>query len=1034
MRRPLPVNKIIIAIALPAALLLTVFRQSPEGLITFGIGDREVRAAPGAPAVAAHKHHNLTKLDVFNRTLVRIREQYVDPERIDPKRMLFASLDSVQFNVPEVLIEPYPERDEVVVVVNDKSETFSTKDVDSPWRLSGKLKKIFTFIQANMNPGADLAAVEYAAVNGMLSTLDPHSVLLDPEAAEEMDISTSGHFGGLGIVIGMRKGNLTVIKPILGTPAHEAGVKAGDHIFKINEEHTEHLTLNQSVSRMRGKEGTSVTIWVKRKNGSGSETLRFDLVRAIIQVDSVKSKLLSKNVGYLKIESFQGTTARELKSHMDKLEKQGATAWVVDLRWNPGGLLEQAIQVSDVFLEHGTIVTTVSGREREARRAKKAGTHVKAPVVVLVNGSSASASEIVAGALKNLDRAVIVGSTTFGKGSVQILYDNSDGSKLKLTIAEYLTPGDLSIQSLGVPPDIELVRMRVPDDVTKPADRVRLLRTKHTFREADLDSHLTSKHAKSGPGPAETVSFLYEPPADAEAALAEGEDGEPLPDDEIEPVTDDIVEDFEIKFARDLAAQSRSGKRSKMLEDGSKFFAKRRADEEAKVIAALGKLGIDWNAPTGKSATGAAIDARIAVTMEDGAPLRTGEVKAGDTVKFTATVTNKGSGPAYRVLVVGESEDRLFDELELPIGKLEPGQTRTFAAFIKVPQDNLDRIDRLTFKVHEHNGVTAAIDPVKLRVVSQPRPVFAYAHHLIDDGNGDGLLQKNEPMRLRVTIKNIGDGKAHDATALLSNTSGGNIDGVNITKGRFVFDDGLKPGESRTVEFAFGANELFDKKQLVLELLVYDSVLRETVTEKLRYDVASPSAGPRAQGGAVVITRPDVPLLEGAGADTQVLATAPKGSVFAVTGQLGPYLRIDLGDGTPAFVMESNAAKTSKKPRAKITERWQVTPPTLALTLPNLETNKGSYVLEGRASDDSHVEDVYIFVSNREAKIDNRKVFYRSNRGGKSTDALDFRHEIPLWPGNNLVTVVVRENDEVKSMKFLYLYRTEGPAHLSTAK
>ena len=228
MRSRLSSTTLIAGSALLIALALTIFNPSKHSLFDpLDMKYREVAAAPGQPMPAAQRH-DLAGLQVFNVTLVRIRDAYVDPGRISPKGMLYAALDSVQFNVPEVLVEPYPDRDEVVVVVNDKRQKFSTSEVDSPWRLAGKLKRVFRFIEANMNPGADLADVEYSAVNGMLRTLDPHSVLLDPETAREMDVSTSGKFGGLGIVIRMVDGKLTVQRPMKGTPAMAAGVK-NDH-------------------------------------------------------------------------------------------------------------------------------------------------------------------------------------------------------------------------------------------------------------------------------------------------------------------------------------------------------------------------------------------------------------------------------------------------------------------------------------------------------------------------------------------------------------------------------------------------------------------------------------------------------------------------------------------------------------------------------------------------------------------------------------------------------------------------------------
>jgi carboxyl-terminal processing protease len=1038
MRRPLPPNGIIVSSALVAALLLTVFRQSPEGLFTFGVGEREARAAPGAPANAAlkRKKHNLTALKVFNLALVRVRDAYVDARRIDPRKMMFAALDSVQLNVPEVLIEPYPERDQVVVVVNDKNQTFSTKDVDSPWRLSGKLKDVFRFIQANMNPGADLAQVEYSAVNGMLSTLDPHSVLLDPEAANEMDVSTNGYFGGLGIVIGMRKGKLTVIRPMPGTPAFRAGIKANDYIFRINSEATDHLTLNGAVSRMRGKEGTKVTIWVKRK--ATNADLRFDLVRARIRVVSVESQYLdTHHVGYLKIKNFQQSTAREVRNEMNKLRQQGATSWVLDLRRNPGGLLEQAIQVADLFVDRGTIVTTVGGKERDARRATRKGTDKTAPVVVLVDGQSASASEIVAGALKNLDRAVVVGTPTFGKGSVQILYENKDGSKLKLTIAEYLTPGDISIQSVGVPPDIELARMHVPKQVKGPKDRVRLLRTRHVFRESDLDAHLTSKHAKAAAGAAETVKFLYEPPKGA-TPVAEVDPEEPglLPEEGVEDPfeeeiaeSDGFVEDFEVRFARDLAAMAKTANRSRVLKDAKRFLGKRRLEEQKRVRSALADLNIDWTTPAERTASSADLKATIEVVQADGTPLADHTVRAGQTVRIRGTVTNSGTGPAYQVHAQANGDDRVFDEAELVFGRVDPGQSRSFQAWINVPQSALDRVVPLRFAFSEFNGAPVAAKPVRLRVIAHDRPLFAYSHQLIDDeGNGDGLVQIGEKTKLLVTFKNIGAGRAHEVTAILSNRSGGNLDGIVINKGRYQFSEGIKPGEEKTVEFAFSTNDLFDKPELVLELSVYDPILSEAVTEKLKYPIRPNSAGPKQLSGAIKVAKPNVALLEGAAADAGSVASARRGVVLPLTGAENGFYRVALADGRPAFIAASSGRVLGRAGQpGQVRMLWQATPPKLSLDLPALESSHDRYTLRGQAVDDVYVEDIYIFVSNREAKIDNKKVFYKSNRGNKDPTQLSFRHDLPLWPGSNLIAVVVRGRHEVQTTRYLYIHRNTEP-------
>lgn len=1002
-------NGFIIIAAAVVALLLTLVRPSPEG-ISVGFGDREVRAAPGQVAAKKTKH-DLTALDVFNVTLVRIRDAYVDPSRIDPKKMLFEALDSVQFNIPEVLVEPYPERDEIVVVVNDKKQTFSTREVDSPWRLSSKLKKVFRFIEAHMNPGADLAQVEYAAVNGMLQTLDPHSVLLDPEVAREMDVSTSGKFGGLGIVIRMYKRKLTIVRPMKNTPAMEAGLQRGDHIYKINDELTEHLTLNEAVDRMRGTPNTAITLQVKRRGIK--DPMVVELKRAIIRVESVESRMLSSNIGYIKLKQFSGRSQQEIKEAMEELDKKGAKGWVLDLRSNPGGLLEQAIKISDLFVDSGTIVTTVGGREREPRRAGRKNTD-KRPLTVLVNGNSASASEIVAGALKNLDRAIVIGGNTFGKGSVQVLYDNKDGSKLKLTIAQYLTPGDRSIQSLGIVPDIALHRMMVPKKNDSHTDFLRLLPASRSHKEKDLEAHLTSRYAKNTDKPTFKLSYLYEPPK-RDALLAEDNDesgGDPREDD-FDDLDNDFYEDFEIKLARDIAARTKDGNRKAMLKTARGLLDRHRSEQHAKLSRVLGALSVDWSEDKGEGK--AQLEASVTTDKQT--------YQAGDIVELTGTVTNRGTVPAYQVQARIKADSYTFNDSELTFGMVPPGQTRTWKTRVKLPRDTRDRVDRLEFAFADASESKIKAAPLSLRVVAADRPVFAYSYQLLDDSNGDGLVQRAESYRLRVTVKNTGKGLANDTTAVLRNASG---DGVTLKHARFEMGD-LKPGEQKTVEFQFDTTNALKAKEAVVELSVYDNKLRESVVEKLRYKVAGASAGPAREKGYARIVRENTPIYQGASGDSGIVATADKGGSFKVTGRQGSWYRIALDGGRPGFVAANSVKRTSVKlGQAKLTPNWQVTPPSITLKIPSYTTNEKNYRLSGQINDDSHVEDVYIFVSNYADKVENKKVFYKSNRKGDREDLMTFATDIPLWPGTNRVTVVARENDEVKSTHTMFILRTGG--------
>jgi len=1015
MRRRLSLNVLVVALAAATALVLTVVQRSPEGLVPLTLDTPAVRAAPGETVVAGH---DLTALKIFNLTLVRVKERYVDPSRIDPKKMLYQALDSVQFNIPEVLVAPNPDKNEVSVTVNDKTETFQTDDVDSPWRLAAKLKKIFKFVQSNMNSGADLAQVEYAAVNGMLSTLDPHSTLLDPEAAREMDLTTSGKFGGLGIVIRMVDKKLTVIRPMKDTPAWRAGIKAGDHIVKINTEPTENLTSNEAVDRMRGEPKTPVTLWIERKGTQG--LMRFDLSRDVIRLESVVSKLLDKNVGYIRIKQFSSTTAAEVAQAMDDLSARGAHAWVLDLRWNPGGLLEQAVETADLFVDSGTIVTTVSGKKREPHRAERGPGDPNAPLAVLVNSGSASASEIVAGALKNLDRAVIIGTRTFGKGSVQELYDNEDGSKLKITVAEYLTPGDRSIQNLGIVPDVALQRMYVPDKDDAAEDIIRLQAPSHSYGEKDLDRAIVSAYARDTDKPAYDLPFLFVKPVQATKPVdANADPNTPAAQQDDEPIDEDEVkEDFEIDFGRDVvAAASNDNNRTAEIRDIKKLIAAKRAEQDKALSDALSKIAVDWTAAPASQSGAAKLEVSVAAAPGE-------SVHAGDLVTLTGTVKNTGTGPAWRVMARLHADDPYFDDYELVFGKVNPGETKTFTQRVQLPKDAVDRVDQLTVDVKEAKNAPAIVSPVTLKISASPRPTFAFGYDLIDDGNGDGLVQKGESFRLRVSFKNAGVGTAAETTALLRNDSG---DGLELGKSRFELGE-LKPGDNKSAEFSFQVDDNIKGPNVIVELAVYDAVLGTQETEKLTFPIHDAAPAVTAASG-VVEAKKKLDVRQGAADDADVIANVSSGAKLKVLGTTGTWTKVEVA-GRPGFVPSSSVSRSSGAPSGSVSDRWQVTPPNITLGSSQLEVASGTYSLAGTVSDDTHVEDVYVFVSNQGAKIDGRKVFYKSNRGGAKDSKLDFKTDVPLWPGSNQITIVARENSDVRSIHTFFVFR-DGPVTAS---
>lgn len=329
------------------------------------------------------------------------------------------------------------------------------------------------------------------AIVGMLRTLDPHSAFMPPDMYKEMQVETEGSFGGIGIEITIKDDQLMVVSAIEETPAQMAGIKAGDRIIKVNGKPTKGMSLLDVVHKMRGPSGTKVTISIMREGFTKPKD--FIITRAIIKIKSVKWQRKEDNIGYVRITNFNKTTDSELENALKELEKKKLKGFILDLRNNPGGLLDQAVDVTDFFLEKGELIVYTKGRTenqnlRFSSRGKKP--HIKSPIVILVNAGSASASEIVAGALQDIGRSIIVGTKTFGKGSVQTIIPLSDGSGLRLTTAKYYTPKGRSIQEKGIEPDIVIENL-LPGK-KKPNARI--------MREKELKEHMEGKSTEESEG------------------------------------------------------------------------------------------------------------------------------------------------------------------------------------------------------------------------------------------------------------------------------------------------------------------------------------------------------------------------------------------------------------------------------------------------------------------------------------------------------------------------------------------------------
>lgn len=998
----------------------------------------------------------LTKALVVQRTLELIADEYVDPKRVVPRDLLLSALNAVQRDVAQVLVQVDPQGQKATIRADDKEISITVADVKGPWDVLAKIRTVFAFLEGTLkdSPDIDLREVEYAACNGMLKTLDPHSVLFSPEAYKDFSVGTSGKFGGLGIVIAIRDKMLTVMSTMAGTPAAGAGLQKFDRIMQINGESTSTMTINEAVNRLRGDPKTEVTLHVHRDGKDGwAGNKPFKLIREEIKVASVESKPLADGIGYVRLKQFAEQTTADLVKAMAEFKATGHDkGLVLDLRGNPGGLLDQARRVADLFVKEGVIVISDGRKDgREELPAKDDKNEPNYPIVVLVNSGSASASEIVAGALKNLDRAVIVGETSFGKGSVQKVEKNipPEGAALKLTIAQYLTPGDISIQGVGITPDIEL------NPMTVDVQELDLTADPPIYRESDLAAHLSNVKAKEGGRPLEVVKYALSR-EDRIALRERGGDPE-----------DQFALDAQIAFSQRFlkALGPQTDKRAELVKKAKGFLETYKSEEQKKIADELQKLGVDWSDEGSKPGFDAS---KISVTVE---PSKTNaEVTAGEPLELKVTVTNNGTVPLYRLRAQTKSDAGIFDGKELVFGRIDPGKSRSWTApmgwcepegykpgsttqtpkdaprVCRIPKDTHTRADAIKIKFEEAHEHVPAEAVVKTTVKALPRPSFAYSFQIADDveGNGDGALQIGEKASLWLTVKNIGQGKSWDTEASIHNLSG---EGLLLRDARFDISN-MGPGEEKRVRFTFDVMPALKDNEAKLQLAIRDADLRESASERVVTPIRTALTVGKSSGTFKAEAGP-YGLFEYPSTAYKAFGELPKDGVLGVTGSVSvggqDWIRIDLGSGRfafaqknagklgsgtlppppkPAKAISSSAAKKGETAPPNGTQPWldllSHSPPVIEVDTLDLVTRTDKAHLKGFAMDGDRVLDMYVFVGSR-------KVYYRSNKGGPDPKKEAFELDLPLRPGVNFVSVWARENSETLQRK-VFVIRRDGPS------
>jgi carboxyl-terminal processing protease len=581
------------------AALIVLLRVAP--LPAFGPAGGGRMATPGG--------HPGSSQSVSSQAFMYIDAFYVDPKRIAPVPLLESAFRSIEATYPAVIIDVAADKKSATVRAAGFDRTFDLSDLEGTAEVARVIDEVVGFVAERLGAEVEKDKLLYLAINGALRVLDPHTNIFSMKHFKDFKTSTSGSFGGIGFTFNAVDGELTIISPIPDTPASRAGLRSGDKILFIDGVPTTNMSSDGAVGRMRGEPGTPVTLTIAREGWS--EPHDFPIIREIIKIVSVESRLLDGGEGapvvYARVKNFQTDTSSELAAAIRKLETPGAAGVILDMRDNPGGLLDEAVKLADGFLDEGPIVSTRnrSGRGKVESAGAADRSFTRLPLVLLVNRGSASASEIVSAALQD-KRALLIGERTFGKGSVQQAFPLTDGGGVLVTVAQYLTPGDVSIQSIGIEPDIALEPVLVSENRLQLAP----VKDKDHSGEASLENAF-STWGNSRREAVASLRFLRTEAAEHGMGAMAAAVGTGKKREEREPTEQEkaarLADEFEVRLARRILAAARgrqdAATRAGLLAAAQGVVAKAAPEEEQKIAAALAARGVDWSAGVATAGT-----------------------------------------------------------------------------------------------------------------------------------------------------------------------------------------------------------------------------------------------------------------------------------------------------------------------------------------------------------------------------------------------------------------------------------------------
>lgn len=762
-----------------------------------------------------------------------VQNYYVDEERVDERKLLDMTLYKL---TEDETLRLENKGDAYSLIRGEQRLTLPISDSFEYRDLIEHGSRIAQFLDAGQKKGEKAGWRSKGVnrfINAMLAGLDPHSSLLDPEAYKELRQGTEGAFGGVGVVVGVRDNLLTVIKPLPRSPAARFGINKNDRIMKINETSTFGVSLDQLVEHMRGAPGSVVNLSLLRDGAHSPQTMA--IKREVIQVDSVESKILEvekHKILHLTIESFSSRTTREVRDAIVKAEKQvknKLAGIVLDLRSNPGGLLDQAVQVSDLFLKNGRIVSTI-GRREEAENAGLGYSEFDYPIVVLINGESASASEIVAGALQDNDRAVIVGQPSFGKGSVQTIFELPGEQALKLTIARYYTPSGRSIQNVGIMPHIWL------QPLTKNDTNSNLLGMQRYKNERFLANHLNNRKTPSKDARHQTPDFKSYYLVDRQNELAsEASDPELA-------VAKDLIVDVAMHYGVPTPEGTRRAGHWLSLA-GKKIKQGLAAQEEAVNKYLAQSFKVDWLRQD--ASPNAAKSLRLVLLQN----LMT--VVEGETVKIPWEIQNTSAKPINRISLYARSDSDDVNTYETLVGSLQPKEKKT--GFFEFPvymgfQQSMIRLQMGL--AHDSEPTDIAPQKITLSVQKRDKPQLSASLELREDRGGrvSHTLEAGESGMLRVVVKNESKVPVKNVRVRVVNLSGSQI---NLSDKELKVSE-LLAGQSQTVNFDVQAQSQLVSAPLGVGLEVESGQMAEPLRQYFMIH-AIPNASGRFSN---LITRP----------------------------------------------------------------------------------------------------------------------------------------------------------------------------------